>query len=75
MKDFILRSRGAPALIAALAIFCGAPLVSGQTDLTKEAREQWGEGIPFLTDWNKAIQEVEKSGKILLIYNGWPHDV
>ena len=33
--------------------------------------KEWGEKIPFTTDWKAAIKEATNTGRILFIYNGW----
>lgn len=35
------------------------------------AKDEWASGIKYTTSWKKAIREVEKTQKLLLIYNGW----
>ena len=32
---------------------------------------EWAKGIPYTTDWDKAIKSVQGSGRLLFIYNGW----
>lgn len=33
--------------------------------------QEWGKGVPYTTDFGKAIQEAQATGKMVLIYNGW----
>ncbi|NNC88538.1 MAG: hypothetical protein HKN82_08795 [Akkermansiaceae bacterium] len=62
-------------VLAGWGCVAAASVGVAQTDLTKERKEQWGEGIPFETEWRDALRDVADSGKMLLVYNGWPHDV
>ena len=41
------------------------------SSLVATAKDEWGPGIKYTTSWKKALREVQKTGKILLIYNGW----
>ena len=34
-------------------------------------KQEWAEGIPYLTDYDDAIALAKESGRMLLIYNGW----
>lgn len=34
-------------------------------------RSEWGDGVPYVTDWEAAIKQAKNTGKILFIYNGW----
>lgn len=34
-------------------------------------QSEWGKGVPVTNDWNAAIKQVQESGKMLVIYNGW----
>jgi hypothetical protein len=38
------------------------------------ADKEWAKGVPFTTDWDKAIKEIKNTGKILLVYNGWERE-
>ena len=38
------------------------------------ADTEWAKGVPFTTDWDKAIKEIRNTGKILLVYNGWERE-
>ena len=37
----------------------------------KNAKNEWAKGVPFHTKFEDAIKEVRRTGKILVIYNGW----
>ena len=34
-------------------------------------KQEWAEGIPYVTDYDEAIAMAKESGRMLLIYNGW----
>ena len=38
------------------------------------ADKEWAKGVPFTTDWDKAIKEIRSTGKILFVYNGWERE-
>lgn len=58
--------------VSAAALAVGAALyVSGPVEAKDDKKAQWGEGVPFLTEWDDAIKEVRESGKMLFVYNGW----
>ena len=34
-------------------------------------KQEWADGIPYVTDYDEAIGMAKESGRMLLIYNGW----
>jgi hypothetical protein len=38
------------------------------------AGDEWAPGIPYTTDWKKAIKSASESGRMLFIYNGWQRE-
>ena len=34
-------------------------------------KQEWAEGIPYVTDYDEALAMAKESGRMLLIYNGW----
>jgi hypothetical protein len=53
--------------MAALMLFLGtaAPRADAKD------KQEWAEGIPYVTDYDEAIGMAKESGRMLLIYNGW----
>ena len=35
---------------------------------------EWVKGVPYTTDFKAAIKQAHRSGKLLLIYNGWQRE-
>ena len=52
---------------AALALALLAPLALA-------GKQEWAKGVPYTTDWKKAIKEAQNTGRILFIYNGWQRE-
>ncbi len=54
------------ALIATLALATTTP-----AQKTKAGKNEWAKGVPFHTNFKDAIKDVRRTGRILVIYNGW----
>ena len=48
-----------------LVLSLGAGTLVGQKD------GEWAKGVKYHTKWKDAIKEVQKTGKLLFVYNGW----
>ena len=51
--------------------FAGVLLANGLDAQKKKNKQSWVKGVPYTTDWKKAIKQARESGKMLFIYNGW----
>ncbi|MFK7743130.1 MAG: hypothetical protein AB8H80_22640 [Planctomycetota bacterium] len=68
----MIMSQSSKSLAAVVACFLLAPLPLLVGQAKEAGRHEWVAGVPFHTDWDDAIAEVQKTGKLLFIYNGWP---
>jgi len=53
--------------LAALTLF----LATAAPRAEAKDKQEWAEGIPYVTDYDEAIGMAKESGRLLLIYNGW----
>lgn len=37
----------------------------------QKTKKEWAPGVPYHVDWDDAIKEARRTGKMLFIYNGW----
>jgi len=55
-----------------VAVFATMLALSGATEAQKKKqKDTWTKGVPYTTDWKKAIKAARESGKMIFIYNGW----
>ncbi len=71
MLTTCLRSVAKPVTMKQYRLLISLALCSISLSMHSHAKDEWGPRIKYTTSWKKAIREVEKTGKILLIYNGW----
>ena len=55
-----------------LALLCVAvPEAAAQKSNKSNKGHEWADGVAYTTDWKEAIKAVQRTGKMLFIYNGW----
>lgn len=58
-------------LICALAFATAAPAQKNPAQKNRAGKDEWAKGVPFHTKFEDAIKDVRRTGRILVIYNGW----